>query len=401
MPTQRKLSLNSYPTIIHAIFSILTGLLPHFSYRVIATQLFIPLRQENVVNKYNSVLLLCLFLSAAIMSSDVHADAASAVNATITKVSDDKIVVDEDNVTKGATYSLSSDMQQQLASKKQILSTGDKVILEFDNNKNVTGIKAKVSLEISSTERLMRLGGSIVALLVAFFILGWLGSGKMGGIAQVVLGEDNRYSNSKFQMALWFFVVIAAYLAVVWLRAANGACILVNIPQNLLLLSGMSVLTFGGAKVITSGNSDPTATKKAADAKAEADSAKQASEAAKRDDASNAEDLKTKAENAASNAKSMADDKGTGKKSYNSNDPQFWKDLLQNDHGKADFGDFQMLVVTFLAICVYGYQIYEFMAHVDMVNSVMLPDVDTTILSVFGLGQGAYLAKKAAGQGVS
>jgi hypothetical protein len=28
---------------------------------------------------------------------------------------------------------------------------------------------------------------------------------------------------------------------------------------------------------------------------------------------------------------------------------------------------------------------------------VTLPDVDTTILSAFGLGQGAYLAKKALG----
>ena len=354
------------------------------------------------MKKYIPLLLSCLFLSMAIMQGDAHADSSSAVDATITQVSDDKktIEVDETHVAKGVNYSLSAGMQQQLANKKQVVSIGDKVVLEMDNNNNVTGIRAQVVKEIDGWIRLGYLSLGIAIVLFIAVLLCWAGTGKLG-ITQLVLGEDNRYSNSKFQMALWFFVAIASYLAVLLLRAANGASVCIDMPQNLLLLSGMSVLTFGGAKVITSGNSDPTATKTAADAKVEADSAKQALESTKKNDPSNVEDLKTKAENATSDAKSKAADVGTGKKSFNSNDPEFWKDLLQNDHGKADFGDFQMLVVTFLAVSVYGYQIYEFMAHVEMVKSVMLPDVDTTILSVFGLGQGAYLAKKAAGQGVS
>ena len=53
-----------------------------------------------------------------------------------------------------------------------------------------------------------------------------------------------------------------------------------------------------------------------------------------------------------------------------------------------------MLVVTMLFAGVYLLQVYHFMGHVDLLKVLTLPDVDTTILSVFGLGQGAYLAKK-------
>src|SRR5713226_8983756 len=71
---------------------------------------------------------------------------------------------------------------------------------------------------------------------------------------QLIIGEDGRYSNSKFQMAIWFVVVIATYLATVYLRVAQAGWEFfggVDIPKNLLLLSGMSALTFGGAKGIT------------------------------------------------------------------------------------------------------------------------------------------------------
>src|SRR5262249_43763844 len=71
---------------------------------------------------------------------------------------------------------------------------------------------------------------------------------------QLLVGKDNRFSNSKFQMALWFSVVIVTYIAAVCLRRWEGGSGYlggVNLPTNLLLLSGMSALTFAGAKVIT------------------------------------------------------------------------------------------------------------------------------------------------------
>ena len=154
-------------------------------------------------------------------------------------------------------------------------------------------------------------------------------------------------------MAVWFWVLISTYLAVVYLRVSQAGweiCGAVNIPQNLLLLSGMSALTFGGAKGITT---------------AKANAAITAGHA-------NPEDPAGVHEN-------------------------FWTNLVQNDVGVFDIGDFQMLMVTFLAVGMYFALIFHFSGAIAATASIHLPDVDTTILASFGLGQGAYLTKKAVG----
>jgi hypothetical protein len=75
----------------------------------------------------------------------------------------------------------------------------------------------------------------------------------------------------------------------------------------------------------------------------------------------------------------------------------FFADLVQNDIGGFDFGDFQMLVVTFVAVVMYLVPIFHFLGSIEFLKTTSLPDVNTTILAGFGLGQGAYLMKKAAG----
>ena len=174
---------------------------------------------------------------------------------------------------------------------------------------------------------------------------------------QLIIGEDNRYSNSKFQMAVWFFVLITSYVAALWMRLRSGGWDFlggVDIPKNLLLLSGLSALTFGGAKAITS-SKDTSA------------------------------DGKTK----------------------NPEKPNFFRDLTHNDGDPTanppvppqfDFGDFQMVVVTLIAVATYIALIFNFLGTVEYSKAVSLPDVDTTILATFGLGQGAYLTKKAVGE---
>lgn len=169
---------------------------------------------------------------------------------------------------------------------------------------------------------------------------------------KLILGEDQRYSNSKFQMALWFAVAITTYVATVWLRAGQlGLDFLssVNIPQNLLLLSGMSAFTFAAAKGITT----------------------------------------SKIQSAIENG--VPAPKPPGK-------PRLFYDLTHNDSGQLDFGDFQMLVITLVAAAIYCVLIFHFMGSLEMRRVVTLPDVDTTILAAFGIGQGAYLTKKAVGE---
>jgi hypothetical protein len=56
-----------------------------------------------------------------------------------------------------------------------------------------------------------------------------------------------------------------------------------------------------------------------------------------------------------------------------------------------------MLVVTFIAVATYLVLVFHFLGTIETAKAISLPDVDTTLLAAFGLGQGAYLAKKAAG----
>jgi len=74
--------------------------------------------------------------------------------------------------------------------------------------------------------------------------------------------------------------------------------------------------------------------------------------------------------------------------------PSFFRDLLRDDLGRADIGDFQMLTVTLLAGLTYGIQLVAYLSALPLAHAVKMPDVDSTILATFGLGQGAYLTKK-------
>lgn len=167
--------------------------------------------------------------------------------------------------------------------------------------------------------------------------------------ARLILGVDNRYSASQLQTVLWFWVVISAYMALVFHRLASAGWSYVggvDIPSNLLILSGVSVLTFASAKLISRS--------KAADADAPRPQAAAAPRPA---------------------------------------------DLVQDNARRTDLGDFQMVVITALAVLIYAISTVEFMERIEFRRVVTMPDVDATLLAIFTLGQAAYLGKKAAGEG--
>jgi hypothetical protein len=225
-------------------------------------------------------------------------------------------------------------------------SGGDLVNLSYANN----NVLKSISVVVSKVNGLM-IGCTIIGTFFVLILLTWaiLGLVKWNAltIRELFVGKDKRLSNSKSQMVVWFFVLIASYVSLTWLRANKGGLGFVGgieIPPNLLLLSGVSALTYAGAKVITQSqvNSKPGSKPDAKDGKA-----------------------------------SLAD-------------------FVTDDQGNTDFGDFQMTVITILAVGVYLVQIFNFLGVLKLYKSVTLPDVDTTILSIFGLSQGAYLTKKAA-----
>jgi hypothetical protein len=173
----------------------------------------------------------------------------------------------------------------------------------------------------------------------------------------LIVGTDNRYSNSQTQLMLWFGAVATIYVASVVLRLVYFGWDFiggVGLPQNLIVITGLSALSFGGAKVIT---------------------------AQKVDAAAGAGLPPPKPPAAARN---------------------LLRDLIQNDLGHADLGDLQMILVTAAAVVIFGLSAFHFLGALALQPQVQLPDVDTALLSGFGLGQGAYLVKKAAlplGQG--
>lgn len=209
------------------------------------------------------------------------------------------------------------------------------------------GINHVKSLEwqskpVGRSARWFSLIGALVSLWVIAFIF------TKGHPAALFLGTDNRYSSSKFQTVLWFTLVISAYIAIVSHRIAAAGWTYVggvDIPPNLLILSGISVLTFAAAKAITTGKVEGKP------------------------------DMKTSA---------------SAPKAIN---------LITDDNDKTDLGDFQMVAITILAVIIYAISAVEFMEHIEFRRVVTMPDVDATMLSIFGLGQAAYLGKKAAGEG--
>lgn len=247
------------------------------------------------------------------------------------------------------------------------LHQGDhiQVVYSTDASKNQNALKALSVDSVSTTAGVWVLLGSAV---ICFLLYCCLSGFKP---QQLIIGQDNRYSNSKFQMAVWFFVLITSYIAALWIRVwAAGTDFIggVNIPNNLLALSGLSVLTFGGAKAITSTKSGAQGQRP----KTQADKPRFLFDLT-HDDGVPAQP----AQAAIGNQPAVA--------AQPEIPPQF------------DFGDFQMLIVTLIAVATYVVLILNFFGTVSYTRVTSLPDVDTTLLAAFGLGQGAYLTKKAVG----
>ncbi|HKV09315.1 MAG TPA: hypothetical protein VJ725_14320, partial [Thermoanaerobaculia bacterium] len=204
---------------------------------------------------------------------------------------------------------------------------------------------AILRVSIPLFDRLLALLGTAAGLILLSFVL------TRHRFYRFIVGEDNRYSKSKLQAAFWFLLTMSVYLATLWLRYFKGFPPLVGgvgIPENLLLLSGISALTFSGAKGINQSRENAAA-------------------------AGQRSDVKTRA------AKPRP------------------ADLFTNDAGQPDLGDFQMVVITLIAGVVYTSQVISFFGVMDLCAKVAVPDVDPTLLGIFGISHGTYLTKKFVG----
>ena len=268
---------------------------------------------------------------------------------------------------------------------------GDHIRVAFDSTSQVQAIDGAAFAYVSAKSRFTVLLVCALIPLAIATLMTW------GNPLKLIVGLDNRYSNSKLQAALWFWVMLSAYLEVAYFRiSVAGLDFLggINIPQNLLLLSGMSAVTFTGAKAITTAKVNAANQNAVNDVNAAAAPAANLVQAAAVAAVDRGADVAVVVPPAATASNIPLKDP---KQALADGKERFWRDIVQNDLGDFDFGDFQMVIVTLLAIVTYLLGVHHYVGSIDLTATTTLPDVDTTILSAFGLGQGAYLAKKAAG----
>jgi hypothetical protein len=278
-----------------------------------------------------------------------------------------------------------------LKTKLKQFQLGDRIRVAFDPQFKVEAIDGAAVSYVSAKYRFSMLLVCFLVPLAIATLMTW------GHPFKLIVGLDNRYSNSKLQAALWFWVLLATYLDVLYFRiSVAGLDFLggINIPQNLLLLSGMSAITFTGAKAITTAKVNAANVNAVNAVNAAAAPANKLVQAAAVAAVDRGADVSVVVPPAATADNIPPQDP---KNSLDEGEESFWRDIVQNDFGNFDFGDFQMVIVTLLAICTYVLAVHHYVGAIYLTTTASLPDVDTTILSTFGLGQGAYLAKKAAG----
>jgi hypothetical protein len=230
---------------------------------------------------------------------------------------------------------------------------GDRVWLTVDDPLNPRHV-----VQITRLARPVPALQRTIALAAAFAVIAAFASLATAGRPwRFLVGNDNRLSNSQTQMALWFGVVAMVYGATLILRAwflgwefMGG----IAMTTNVLAMTGLSGLSFGAAKVV--------AVQKDANAAAALAAAPGVAAPAPVDPAPR---------------------------------PRI-ADLVLNDYGAADLGDFQMILISSVATLIFAAASWEFLTVVDIARATTLPDIDTALLGSFGVGQGAYLIKKAA-----
>jgi hypothetical protein len=183
--------------------------------------------------------------------------------------------------------------------------------------------------------------------LILFWIILRLATGSK--TSSIIIGEDGAPSTSKAQLAAWTAVVVFSYLALYAVRIRMGDfAALPSVPQNVLIALGISGATAVAAKAIAVNAAANPVT------------------------------------NALPNATETPD--GQGQLSSNSSG------ILLDDSGKPDIGKVQVVIWTIIALGVYLVTV----GHAIHKGTPDLPDIDTTLMILMGLGHSIYIGKKVA-----
>jgi len=184
----------------------------------------------------------------------------------------------------------------------------------------------------------------------------------------LVIGEDGQPSTSKFQMLVWTAAVVFGFLAIYQVRFSAGYLEdLPDVPNNLLIAMGISVVTAVSAKSIAV-SSQAKSDAAAATAAAAAPPAAPAAPAAPA--------------------------------------PPSQSGIFSDDTGTPDLGKVQVVLWTVIAVGVFLSRVFALIQHAhcppfdpkvgEAACTLGLPDIGQTLMILMGLGHGAYLGKKIA-----
>jgi len=200
----------------------------------------------------------------------------------------------------------------------------------------------------------------------------------------LVIGTDGQPSTSKFQMLVWTAAVVFGYLAIYQIRFSSGYLEdLPDIPSNLLIAMGISVVTAVGAKSIA------VSSQAKSDATANAATATAATAAA------------TAANTVAAGLTPIAPPPPPPPPP-----PPSQSGIFADDTGTPDIGKVQVVLWTAIAVGVFLSKVYAVIHNPHFppcdpklgqaACNVGLPDIGQTLMILMGLGHGAYLGKKIA-----
>jgi hypothetical protein len=191
----------------------------------------------------------------------------------------------------------------------------------------------------SPLETIARLSG--LGVLILLWAVYGLANGTFD-LRELAEGADGRLSTSKFQWLLWTGVVIYGFAVVVVATALQGHLdALPTMPTNLLYAMGISTGTMAVAKGVTTAYAQ-----------------------------------------------------GLQKRAVATGTPLMWGDLFRDDGGNPDLSKTQMMAWTLIAVTIFIANLASGTLACTGAQCPGLPNIDQSLMTLMGLGQAGYLAKK-------
>lgn len=208
----------------------------------------------------------------------------------------------------------------------------------------------------------------VLWLCVVIFLVGAMalvGHALTGYFSGVLITENNVMSASRAQAVLWFIAIVSSYVVLWILNFQKSPADSVSLTEGTLLATVAASGSLVGAQLLNA----PKAGKDLDDDKLKA----------------RVKDLKD----------GKATRQGALWKNFSPGGAKL-RDIFEGDEvvdgGSLDAGKVQMLVLTFVLVCLY---VLKLLSGLEVENPPdAVPEIDTTIASLLGLSHAGYLGNK-------